>query len=140
MKRKGNLWNRLVSFENLHQAAYQVLRGKRGQVRAGLFFFNLEGELLRLRRELSSNAYRPGGYRTFWITDPKPRLISAASFRDRVVHHALVNVIEPVFERRFIHHSYACRRGKGNHRALGRFVRWARSSGCVLKLDIAYSG
>lgn len=136
MKREGDLWADVLAFENLHRAAYQVLRGKRGQVRAGYFFFDLEGELLRLHRELASGKYHPGSYRTFWISDPKPRLISAASFRDRVVHHALVNVIEPVFERRFVHHSYACRKGKGNHRALERFVRWARSSRYVLKLDI----
>jgi retron-type reverse transcriptase len=63
-------------------------------------------------------------------------MISAAPFRDRVVHHALVKVIEPIFERRFIHHSYACRTGKGAHRALQQFVVWARSSRYVLKMDI----
>ena len=136
MKRIGNLWPGVITFDNLYRAAYRVLRGKRGQVRAGHFFFDLEGELFRLQRELISQIYRPGGYRTFWISDPKPRLISAASFRDRIVHHALVQVIEPVFERRFIHHSYACRKGKGNHRALRQFVKWARSARYVLKLDV----
>jgi len=136
MKRIGNLWPRVIAFDNLYQAAYRVLRGKRGQVRAGLFFFDIEGELFRIQRELIHHTYKPGGYRTFWISDPKPRLISAASFRDRVVHHALVQVIEPVFERRFIHHSYACRTGRGNHRALAAFTRWARASRYVLKLDV----
>ena len=136
MKRAGGLWPSLVSLENLHRAAYQVLRGKRGQRQAGDFFYDLEGSLLGLQRTLAGHDYRPGPYRTFWISDPKPRLISAAPFADRVVHHALVNVIEPVFERRFVHHSYACRRGKGNHRALRRFTRWARSSRYVLKLDV----
>jgi len=92
MKRIGNLWPGVITFDNLYRAAYRVLRGKRGQVRAGHFFFDLEGELFRLQRELISQIYRPGGYRTFWISDPKPRLISAASFRDRIVHHALVQV------------------------------------------------
>ena len=136
MKRAANLWPELVSFENLHSAAYQVLRGKRGQARAGDFFQDLEGELFRLRDALSSGIWQPGPYRTFWISEPKPRLISAAPLRDRVVHHALVNVIEPVFERRFVHHSYACRRGKGTHSALEQFVRWGRSSRYVLKMDI----
>ncbi len=136
MKRAGKLWPRLVSYENLHKAAYRVLRGKRSQEQAGKFFYDLEGSLLQLRKELISGEYRTGEYRTFWISDPKPRLISAAPFRDRVVHHALVQVIEPIFEPRFIHHSYACRTGKGNHRALRQFVRWGRERHYVLKLDI----
>jgi retron-type reverse transcriptase len=136
MRRVGELWDQLTAFDNLYRAAYRTLRGKRGKVQAGDFFFALEGNLLRLQRELRAHEYRPGGYRSFWITDPKPRLISAAPFRDRVVHHALVNVIEPVFERRFIHHSYACRMGKGTHRALRQFVDWARSSRYVLKMDV----
>ncbi len=136
MKRAGNIWPEIVSFENLHRAARLTLRGKRSRPDAAGFFRDLEKNLFDLRSELDSGAYRPGGYRTFWISDPKPRLISAASFRDRVVHHALVEVIEPVFERRFIHHCYACRKGKGNHRAQRQFTTWARSSRYVLKLDI----
>lgn len=136
MKRHADLWPHVVSLENLHAAAYRVLRGKRRQVQAGEFFRDLEGNLLRLQRELEIGAYRPGAYRTFWISEPKRRMISAAPFRDRVVHHALVRVIEPLFERRFIHHSYACRRGKGTHRALRQFVRWARATRYTLKLDV----
>ena len=136
MKRIGHIWNNIISFENLHRAVYQVLRGKRGQVQAGEFFADLEGNLFLLQRELKSHTYEPGSYRTFWISDPKPRLISAAPFRDRVVHHALINVLEPIFERRFIHHSYACRTGKGTHKALDQFVKWSRESRYVLKMDI----
>lgn len=69
MRRNGNLWNRVTAFENLHLAAYQVLRGKRGQEQAGDFFQDLEGHLLCLQRELQGRAYRPGAYRTFWIGD-----------------------------------------------------------------------
>jgi retron-type reverse transcriptase len=136
MRRAGHLWDSLISFENLYHAAYQVLRGKRAKATAGDFFFAFEDNLLGLRDELCAGTYRPGAYRTFWITDPKRRLISAAPLRDRIVHHALINVIEPLFEPRFIHHSYACRRGKGTHRALRQFVAWARSSRYVLKMDI----
>lgn len=136
MHRIGGLWEEVTSFDNLHRAAYRVLRGKRDQVRAREFFFDLERNLFHLQHELCSQAYRPGAYRTFWITTPKRRMISAAPFRDRVVHHALINLIEPIFERRFIHHSYACRKGKGTHRALQQFVAWARSSRYVLKMDI----
>jgi retron-type reverse transcriptase len=136
MRRKSDLWEQVTTFENLYSATYAVLRGKRSQQCAGEFFLNFEHSLLRLQHDLRTHEYRPSGYRTFWITDPKPRLISAASFRDRVVHHALVQVIEPLFEIRFIHHSYACRKGKGTQRALQQFVTWARSSRYVLKMDI----
>jgi len=136
MQRTGNLWSHVTSFENLHRAFYQVLRGKRGKPGAGDFFMDLEGGLFRLQRELREGRYVPGNYHTFWVHEPKSRFISAAPERDRVVHHALVNVIEPIFERRFIHGSYACRKGKGTHRALRQFVSWVRSSRYVLKMDI----
>jgi retron-type reverse transcriptase len=136
LRRTGDLWHRVVSFENLYRASYQALRGKRSRAYAGDFFCELEGNLIALRRELCSGKYRPGEYHTFWIIEPKARMISAAPFRDRVVHHALVNVIEPAFEERFIHHSYACRKGKGTHRALRQFIEWGRSTRHVLKMDI----
>ncbi|NOZ94435.1 MAG: four helix bundle protein [Acidobacteria bacterium] len=81
--------------------------GKRSRPDVAAFLMNLEVEIPRLRRELESGEYRPGPYRTFTIHEPKRRMISAAPFRDRVVHHALVRVLEPVFERRFTRDSYA---------------------------------
>lgn len=132
----GRLFEEVCSFDNLHAAAWEVLRGKRGRPGANRLFLRLEDTVLELERALRSGAYVPGPYRSFWIRDPKPRLISAACLGDRVVHHAVVRVIEPVFERRFIFHSYACRRGKGNHRALAQFAEWARTRRYVLMLDI----
>lgn len=82
------------------------------------FFANLEGELLALERQLRRSEYRPGRYMAFEINDPKKRVVSAAPFRDRVVHHALCAVIEPIFETGFIDHSFANRKGKGTHRAI----------------------
>ena len=79
----------------------------------------------------------PGAYRTFRIHDPKPRLISAAPYRDRVVHHALCRVIEPVFEPTFVFDSYACRRGKGTHAAVSRLGAFARRYRYVLKCDVS---
>jgi retron-type reverse transcriptase len=137
MKRHNQLWPRITSLENLDRAARAVLKGKRSKAHAGRFFQDWETNLLSLQRELLSGRYEPGTYRSFWIQDPKPRLISAAPFRDRVVHHALIQVIEPLFEPRFIHDSYACRTGKGQHRALARFTAWARATRYVLKLDVA---
>ena len=130
------MFDRLSSFESLYRAAERTLRGKRAQPTACAFFVDLDRNLLALQDELRSGAYRPGPYRTFRIRDPKKRLISVAPFRDRVVHHAFVATVEPLFERRFIHHSYACRKGRGTHRALSQFVRWARTSRYVLKMDV----
>ena len=92
---------------------------------ASLFFLTLFSPL-RLERELLAGTWRPGRYTTFRVTDPKPRHISAAPFRDRVVHHALCALVEPVFERGFIANSYANRTGKGSHRAVACYAPWFR--------------
>ena len=90
------------------------------------FEFDLEGNLWRLQEELGRQTYQPGTYTNFYVYEPKRRLVSAAPFRDRVVHHALCQVIEPIWEARFIHASYACRIGKGTHRALDQSHAWVR--------------
>ena len=136
MKRHGHLFDRLVSFENLLAAAGTARRGKRFKANTARFEYQLEPELLTLQDELRSRTYRPGPYRTFTIREPKARLISAAPYRDRVVHHALCRVIEPIFERTFVKDSYACRVGKGTHLAVEVFQRHARRHPYVLKCDI----
>ncbi|MCA6544698.1 MAG: RNA-directed DNA polymerase, partial [Pseudanabaena sp. M074S1SP2A07QC] len=98
--------------------------------------YNLENELIQLQKELQAKTYQPGAYNTFKIHEPKLRLISAAPYRDRVVHHALCAVIMPIFEKTFIHDTYANRVGYGTHRALERFTSFARSSQYVLQCDI----
>ncbi|NJL39792.1 MAG: RNA-directed DNA polymerase [Leptolyngbyaceae cyanobacterium RM1_406_9] len=136
MKRYGSLWSEVTAFENLLQASRQAQQGKRYRPNVLAFNYNLEGELLRLQTELRQKTYAPGGYKTFVIRDPKSRLISAAPYRDRVVHHALCNIIIPLIERTFIHDTYANRVGYGTHRALARFTEFARSSRYVLQCDI----
>jgi retron-type reverse transcriptase len=136
MKRYGNLWERLISFEHLLRAAEAARRRKRLRPAVARFDFNLEAELWKLHEELAAHAYQPGPYRSFLIREPKERLISAAPYRDRVVHHALTSVLEPIFERTFIFDSYACRRGKGTHAAVRRAQRFARQFRYVLKGDI----
>ena len=136
MKRVGNLWPSVVSWENLVRAARQAERGKRRRPNVARFNFTREWELIRLQMELEESTYRPGTYRTFWINDYKPRLISAAPYRDRVVHHALCNVIEPIFDRQFIYDTYACRKGKGAHAAVDRFTHYARRHPYVLRCDV----
>jgi hypothetical protein len=118
MKRVGNLWAEVTSFENLLAAAKAAAAGKRSRRDVAAFEMDLEPELARLRRELMQGEYVSGAYRDFRVNDGKPRLISAAPFRDRVVHHALTRVLEPVSERRFSPCSFACRKGLGTHRAI----------------------
>jgi retron-type reverse transcriptase len=136
MKTWKRLYATVCSFDNLLAAARAAARAKKTRQDVASLLFDLEPNLLALRRELLEHTYRPGPYREFRITDPKPRLISAAPFRDRVVHHALCRVIEPLFDRTFIRDSYACRRGRGTHRALDRFTGHARRHPYVLKCDI----
>ncbi|HMD98347.1 MAG TPA: reverse transcriptase/maturase family protein [Terriglobia bacterium] len=136
MKRVGKLWAHLTSFLNLLTAAQGAAAGKRTRADVATFLLNLEWELFRLQRELKDGSYEPGPYRSFQVREPKPRLISAAPFRDRVVHHALTQVVEPVFEKRFSKDSFACRKGFGTHRALAR-ARWgAARHRFVLKCDV----
>lgn len=136
MKRYGNLYSKIIEFGNLFLAARKAQLGKRYRDNVLDFNFNLEKQLIQLQEELKDKTYHPGAYRTFHITDPKSRLISAAPYRDRIVHHALCNIIIPIFERSFIQDSYANRVGFGTHRALKRFINFARSNTYVLQCDI----
>jgi len=129
-------WEQLTSWENLLLAWRKAARGKRGGTSAARFEFRLADELLALQQELRERRYQPGAYVHFYIHEPKRRKISAAPCRDRVVHHALCNLIEPLFERRFIFDSYANRPGKGTHRAIDRLQQFARRYRYVLRLDI----
>jgi RNA-directed DNA polymerase len=136
IKTYKNLYPQVYEFDNLYAAYRAARRGKRNKQQVFRFEWAYEDELLRLQEELATQTYRPGAYTSFYITDPKRRLISAAPFRDRVVHHALCQVIEPVFDRRFIHDSYANRVGKGTHRALDRCQEFSRRYRYVLQGDI----
>lgn len=136
MKRYKRLFEQITAFENLFGAFRKASKGKRAKAAVATFEVNLEKELLQLEKELRHKTYQPGPYRSFYIHDPKKRLISAAPFRDRVVHHAVCNIIEPLFERTFIYDSYANRKGKGTHKAIERYQHYARQYKYVLKCDI----
>jgi len=126
----------MISFASLLRAAHKASRGKRLLPGVASFHFDQERALWRLHEELAEKTYRPGPYRSFTIYEPKQRQISAAPYRDRVVHHALTGVLEPIFERSFISDSYACRKGKGTHRAVDRAQEFAGRYRYVLKADI----
>ena len=136
MKRVGHLFEKIISFENLLRAARQAASGKKEQIRIAHFLFHLENELLQLQAELAQNTWQPCGFRVFEIREPKPRRISAADFRDRVVHHALCNILEPVFDKRLIFDTWACRKGKGSHGAVKRAQMFCRRYPYFLKCDI----
>lgn len=131
-----SLFDHMLTEENLYAAAHRAALGKRFNGAIAEWRFHLEEEVRRLRDELSSEAYRPGHYRVFYIYEPKKREIAAAPFRDRVVHQALFAVLEPLFERRFFTHSYACRNGKGTHRALDTAQKFLRARRFILQGDI----
>ena len=138
MRRAGRLFERVASFQALLAAARVAARDKRTRPEVARFLLDQEPECLQLERELLDGTYRPRPYRTFTIHEPKRRTISAAAFRDRVVHHALCAAMAPVMERSAIARSYACRAGKGTHAAVVQAGRWQRQHAFALKMDVEH--
>ncbi len=145
MKENNYSYAELYSYDNLLLAFKKARKGKTLRPEVIEFERNLNENLLQLRMELLFHAYRPEPLKSFLIRDPKTRIINKSAFRDRVVHHALCNIIEPLFEKRFIYDSYANRKGKGTLAALKRFDEFKRKvshnnkRACfVLKADIKH--
>jgi len=107
-------------------AFLKAKKNKRFKEGVGEFETNLEEELFKIQKEINSKRYSPKPIRRFIIRDPKSRVIHASDFRDRVVHHALVNILQPIFESTFIHDSFANQKNKGTHKALERFDKFKR--------------
>ena len=135
-RRHDNLFCEIANFQALRIAAKKAVKGKRKKPGASAFMANFEPELLRLESELLAGSYQPGKYVEILIHEPKKRLVSAAPFRDRVVHHALCAVVCPIFERGFIDNSFANRTGKGTHRAIRTYERYRDLHKHVLRADI----
>jgi len=135
-RRHDHLFDHIAAFSPLISAARIAIKGKRKKPGAARFMANLERECLVLERSLLSQQWRPSGFVAFRIKDPKPRLISAAPFRDRVVHHALCRIIQPIFECGFIDDTYANRKGRGTHRALARYEHYRDRHRHVLRADL----
>jgi len=136
MKRAQNLFDQIDDHENLRQAAHAAMKRKRAKMEARLFASNLEQELNQLSDKISRGTLVLGKHHQFWIRDPKERLITAPCFRERVLHHAMIRVCEPIFERWLIPDTYACRLGKGRIAALLRAKQFSSRFGFYLKLDI----
>ncbi len=126
----------VCSFSALHAAFRKARKAKRGKNGEPAFYLELESNLLDLSDQLRTHAFVPEPYRYFSLHNKKDRVVSVASFRDRVVHHALVAELEPLYEQLFIPTSFACRKGLGMHRALDLAHELSRRNGYFLKLDI----
>lgn len=135
MQRVGKLKESFLSFANLYVAYKKAFRGTKNY-QAYVFAFDADRELLILKQELTDNTYKPGDYNYFTIKEPKERIIAVSPFRDRVVHHALVNILEPVYEKRFIYDSYATRKEKGTHKAIAKAQYFLRKNQWYLKMDV----
>lgn len=136
MRRFGNLFEEIISFENILAASRKARKGKRFKAGTALFEYNLENNIFTIIDLLKSKTWQPGVYTDFYIHDPKKRMISAAPYFDRVVHHALINVIGPVLSRSFIYDTYACIKDKGTHKAVSRYREFQKKFPYVLKCDI----
>ncbi|GAB4502592.1 MAG: RNA-directed DNA polymerase [Anaerolineales bacterium] len=130
------LYEQLCEWDNLWFAWRRASCGKRGRGATAAYELYLGDHLVQLQSELQAKTYQPGGYESFYIHEPKKRLISAAPFADRVAHHALCNVITPILERRFIPNSFANRLEKGTHRAIDQTQAYARRYRYYLQCDV----
>lgn len=143
MIRHGNLYDKICDLENLHEAYRICLRGKRLKREVLPFGFDLSRNLLEIQRELKGKTYQVGRYFSFYVYEPKKRLVQALPFRDRIIQQALCLVITPLIERSFIPDTYACIKDRGTHAGSAKLQRylsraqdkWQRPY--CLKCDIA---
>jgi len=139
----NNLWDSFIDFENIYRGYFSAARGKRYRNEVLSYKAKLEDNLFSLIEDLKNNNYKPLPFRRFHITNPKPREIEAPAFCDRVLHHSLDQIIEPIFEKRFINESYACRLGRGTHAAMRHVFKCTQlakrqwGNYFVLKCDIS---
>jgi len=128
MKKHKKLFDEICSFQNLYLAYLKARKAKRYKFYVLKFDFYLEENLLNLQKDLLSLTYQPKPYRQFTVCDSKKRLIKAPAFSDRIIHHALCNIIDPIFDKSFIFDSYACRKNKGTRKAVKRLEKFIKSS------------
>ncbi len=136
MKRVGDMMTNVAERGNLVMAFRAAVKGKRTSGEAQSFMDDLDSNLNRLLEELRSGEWTPDSYRRFVVRGPKIRVIHAAPFRDRVVHHALMRIAGPAMERGASAYSFACRRGKGSLAALHAAARHTRADRSFLQLDV----
>lgn len=144
MKRIGNIYKEICSFENLEKAYRKAIIGKRYKGQTMRFTANKENELDQIKRELEAMTYKQSPFHFRTIYEPKKRQIASLPIRDRIVQHAICNVIDPIIDKRLFFHSYACRKNKGMHKASDQLTTWIRETGrggrkvYALKGDISH--
>lgn len=126
MEKLQHLKERICSFENLYAAYQEAAKEKHYRDDVLRFTFNLEENLLDLQRDLVDETYCVGKYREFYVRYPKPRLIMALEFRDRIVQWAIYRQLNPYADKRFVRHSYGCRKEKGTLRAAQCLLKWVQ--------------
>ena len=136
MKRAGNLYGRICDTDNIRLAFYKASRRKHDRAEIIDFKRYFESNIRTIHDQLVRQKPDLGHYRLFKVHDPKPRVICAASFPERVLHHAVMNMCEPVFESYATYDSFACRKNKGTHRAVSRAKKYAGLHPWFLKMDI----
>lgn len=135
-KRYGYLYEKIYSWDNLLKAFYKSRTGKQDKKEVLEFEYNLENNLVEIQKSLKNKQFKFSGYKYFKIHKPKERLISCAPFKDRVVHHAICNILEPLLDNSMISDTYACRKGKGLHHAIKRAFYFYQNTDYTYKLDI----
>lgn len=142
-KTAKNLWSHIVTLENLLEGWRNASKGKRPTLASAAYWYALDKNLLETREQLLNKTWMPKPWRQFTVCEPKVRLIQAPAFSDRIVHHALMGVVQPFFSRRFILDSYACQKGKGTHMASRRTTDFLRAATArwehpyIIKADIS---
>ena len=138
MKRHGNLWNKVIDMDNLRRAFTLAAAGKKNRDEVKVIADNLEYHLNKLRQMLIDGTFHTSKYTTRVIHEPKERIIYILPFYpDRIVHHAIMNVLEPIFERLFIYDSYSCRTNKGPHKGSTKCMKYVTKYRWCLKCDIS---
>ena len=138
-----NIYEKIYDFENLHKAWEEARKGKRYRDDVLIFNRNYEEQLINIQNHLIYETYEVGKYHTFYVYEPKKRLIMSLPFKDRIVQWAIYRQLFPLYEKTFIFDSYACRKGKGTHKAADRLQYWLRQTErkperyYYLKMDIS---
>ena len=136
MKQVGGIFDCILERDNLVLAAWRAAKGKQRRSNVRGFLANFNMHLTIIHRQLRQEDYRFSPYRSFPVRDTKTRTIHAPSFVDRVVHHAIIAAAGPTFERGALVHSYACRKGRGQHAALTQAAAWTRRTDWYAKMDV----
>lgn len=138
MKRHGNLFQKIVATENIYLAYCKARKGKRWQRKVQAFEKNLDVNIENIHKSLINRTFCTSEYRSKMIYEPKEREIFILPFApDRIVQHALMNIIEPIWDAMMIHNNYACRIGKGIHAGSKKTMEYIRKNDYCLKCDIS---